>query len=67
MTKAAVRTWEKKLRAAIAGGDKQGAQTLLSTYMSKIGKAAAKGIIHARTAARKISRLSQRVSKMAAQ
>lgn len=66
MTIASVRTWEKKVRAAIAGGDKQGAETLLSTYMSKIAKAATKGIIHSRTASRKVSRISERVAKLAA-
>ena len=56
-----VRTAEKKLRAALAGGDKAGAATLLNTYMSKVSKAATKGVLHAKTAARKIGRLAERV------
>lgn len=66
MIKSSVRTWEKKVRAAIAGGDKEGAQTLLRTYMSKIAKAAQKGVIHSRTASRKVSRISERVAKLVA-
>jgi small subunit ribosomal protein S20 len=61
-----VRTWEKKLRTAIAGGDKTAAATLLNTYMSKITKAATKGVFHTKTAARKVSRLAERVQSMGA-
>jgi small subunit ribosomal protein S20 len=60
----AVRTWERKLRAALAGGDKNSAQALLSTYMSKMTKAATKGVFHGKTAARKISRLAERVAHL---
>ena len=59
------RTCEKKLRTAIAAGDKTTAKTLLATYMSKIMKAAAKGVVHTKTAGRKTSRLAERVQKMA--
>lgn len=62
----AVRTAEKKVRTAIAGGDKTQAATLLNTYMSKITKAATKGVLHTKTASRKVSRLTERVSGMAA-
>ena len=58
-----VRTFEKKLRTAIAEGDKKGAQEALRAYMSKAQKAATKGVIHAKTAARKLSRLSKQASK----
>ncbi|RYF33450.1 MAG: 30S ribosomal protein S20 [Cytophagaceae bacterium] len=44
-----VRTAEKKLRAALAAGDKTTAATLLNTYMSKITKAATAGVVHTRT------------------
>lgn len=60
-----VRTFEKKLRTAIAEGDKKGAQEALKAYMSKAQKAATKGVIHAKTAARKLSRLSKQASKVA--
>jgi small subunit ribosomal protein S20 len=58
-----VRTFEKKLRTAIAEGDKKGAQEALKAYMSKAQKAATKGVMHAKTAARKLSRLSKQASK----
>ena len=60
-----VRTFEKKLRTAIAAGDKTGATTLLQDYMSKVTKASTKGVLHGKTAARKVSRLAARVSSIA--
>ena len=63
-TLAGVRTFEKKLRTALAGGDKNAATTLLNDYMSKMTKAATKGVVHKKTAARKISRIAERVSKL---
>ncbi|HVK61004.1 MAG TPA: 30S ribosomal protein S20 [Bdellovibrionales bacterium] len=57
-----VRTAEKKLRTALAANDKKSAATLLNDYVSKVSKAAAKGVIPAKTAARKIGRLSTRVN-----
>lgn len=62
--KRAVRTAEKKLLTAISGNESENAQKLLVTYMSKIGKAAQKGIYHARTASRKVSRLSSHVHNL---
>lgn len=58
-----VRTFEKKLRTAIAAGDKKGAEEALRAYMSKAQKAATKGVMHAKTAARKLSRLSKQAAK----
>jgi small subunit ribosomal protein S20 len=63
-TLSSVRTWEKKLRKAIDSKDTKVARELLSTVMSKLDKAAKKGVIHARNASRKISRLSSRISSM---
>ena len=60
-----VRTWERKLREALGGNDKSLAETLMTSYMSKISKAAAKGVVHKKTAARKISRIAERISKLA--
>ncbi len=60
-----VRTSERKLRTLIAAGDKKGAEEALRAYMSKTHKAATKGVMHAKTAARKLSRLSSQTSKVA--
>lgn len=61
--KKAVRGLEKKVRAAIAAKDKDGATSLLSQYASAIGKAAQKGKFHSKTASRKISRLALFMNK----
>ena len=60
----AVRTFEKKVRTAIASNDKKSAATLLQGYMSEMDSACSKNVFHRATAARKISRLSTTVSKM---
>lgn len=65
-TEKSVRTWEKKLRKAVEQKDKKAAGELLSTYVSKIGKAAAKGVLKKPMAARKVSRLSSLVSTLGA-
>ena len=65
-TMSSVRTFEKKLRTAIAGGDSAAAKTLLGEFSSKVDKAAQKGVLPTKTAARKISRLAERVSKIGA-
>lgn len=56
--KKAVRRIEKKVRAAVSAKDKEQAIALLKQYSSIMGKAAQKGKYHAKTAARKISRLT---------
>jgi small subunit ribosomal protein S20 len=65
-TISAVRTFEKKVTTAVASGDAAGAKAALNDYMSKATKAATKGTIHKKAAARKIGRLAARVSKLAA-
>jgi small subunit ribosomal protein S20 len=57
-----VRTFEKKLRAAVEKKDKAESEKLLSWYISKAGKAAAKGSLKKQNVARKVSRLSSLVS-----
>ena len=59
-----VRTFERKLRTAIAGNDSATAKTLFSDYMSKMSKAAQGGVVHAKTASRKISRLAQSIDEI---
>jgi small subunit ribosomal protein S20 len=58
----AVRTFEKKLRTALDEKNADLAKTLMVAYESKIGKAAQKGLYHAKTASRKVSRLAQQVA-----
>jgi small subunit ribosomal protein S20 len=60
INKTKVSTAFKKVRAAIAGAP-QDAPELLKKAASTISKAASKGSLHKRTAARRISRLSRQV------
>ena len=63
--KSEVKTVVKKVEAAIEDGDQAAAKEALTLATSKISKAANKGIYHKNTAARKISRLTVAVNKMA--
>ena len=58
-----LRTGLKKLRAAVAGDNKDEAKAALTGTQSLVDRMASKGIIHRNTAARYKSRLSARVSR----
>lgn len=60
-----LRTQIKKLRAAVAGNDRNGSQELLNPTVSAIDKAVNKGVLHKNTAARYKSRLTAHVSSLA--
>lgn len=57
--KSSVKTYEKTLTKAIEAKSKE-VPTLLKAYISKVDKAAQKGVLARTTASRKISRLSAR-------
>ena len=59
-----VKTFVKKVNAAIESGDKQAAAEALRVATSEISKAESKGVYHANTASRKVSRLSKAVAAM---
>ena len=63
--KSKVKTFIKKVYAAIDAGDKAAADEALKAAISEISKAASKGIYHKSTASRKISRLTKAVNKIA--
>ena len=63
--KSKVKTMIKKVEAAIAANDKAAAEVALKVATSEISKAASKGVFHKNTAARKISRLTIAVNKIA--
>ncbi len=65
MIKSKVKTVVKKVESAIAAGDKALAEANLKVAISEINKAASKGIFHKNNAARKISRLTVAVNKLA--
>lgn len=62
--KTGVKTAVKKVNAAVESGDKAAAQEALKAASSTINKAASKGVLHKNNAARKVSRLSEKVSKL---
>ena len=63
--KSAVKTYIRKLEAAIEAKDKEAASAALLNAISTIDKAASKGVYHKNTAARKVSRLSKAVNTLA--
>ena len=60
-----VKTYIKKVEAAIAANDKAAASEALTACISEISKATSKGIFHKNTASRKIARLSKAVNAIA--
>lgn len=63
-TLTAVRTVEKKVRKALASKNKAESTTALKEFTSTIDKAAQKGRLSPKTAARKVSRLSQQIAAL---
>ena len=60
-----VKTENKKVNAAIEANDKAAASEALTKAVSAIDKATQKGVYHKNTAARKVSRLTVAVNKLA--
>ena len=61
-----MRTYIKRVRAAIESGDAAAAQDALGTATKALARAASKGVIHRNQASRKISRLTHAVRKLSA-
>ena len=64
--KSRMRTFVKKVEAAIAGGDKSVAAAALQAAQPEMQRAVGKGVVHKNTVARKLSRLTARVKALAA-
>jgi len=62
--KSRMRTFVKKVEAAIESGDKATAQAALIAAQPEMQRASGKGVIHANTVARKLSRLSARIKSL---
>lgn len=60
-----IRTSVKKVESAIESGDKDAAKAALTAAQPELAKGVAKGVLHKNTVARKMSRLSKRVSALA--
>ena len=63
--KSKTKTAVKKVYAAIEAGDKTQAQEALRLATVELDKAQTKGVYHKNNAARKVSRLTQAVNKIA--
>jgi small subunit ribosomal protein S20 len=61
-----VRTFIRKVDEAIASGDQQAAAAALKAAQPELMRAATKGVLHKRTATRKVSRLAARVKSLGA-
>jgi len=59
-----IRTFVKKVEAAIAGGDKAAAAEAMHAAQPELARGVARGVLHKNTVARKMSRLSKRVASL---
>ena len=59
-----IRTFVKKVEAAIEGGDKTAAAEALQAAQPELARGVARGVLHKNTASRKVSRLSKRVAAL---
>jgi small subunit ribosomal protein S20 len=61
-----VKSAVKEVRAVLSEGDAAGTGEALSKAVSTIARAGSKGVLHKKTVARKVARLSKAVHKAAA-
>jgi small subunit ribosomal protein S20 len=59
-----IRTFVKKVETACADADKTAAQEALAAAQPELARGVARGVLHKNTAARKLSRLTKRVSAL---
>jgi small subunit ribosomal protein S20 len=64
--KSRMRSFLRKVEEAVASGDKAAAQEAFRAAQPEMQRAATKGVVHANTVARKLSRLSARVKNLSA-
>jgi len=59
-----IRTYMKKVETAIASGNKDAAKEAFAAAAPELQRGASKGVLHNRTVARKLSRLSARIKAL---
>ena len=59
-----IRTFVKRVEAALEGGDKTAAAEALKAAQPELARGVARGVLHKNTAARKMSRLTKRVAAL---
>ena len=60
-----IRTFVKRVEAALAAGDKSAAATALQAAQPEMARGVAKGVMHRNTASRKFARLTKAVAGQA--
>jgi small subunit ribosomal protein S20 len=60
-----IRTFVKKVEAAIESGDKAAASAAIAAAQPELARGVAKGVLHKNTASRKFARLTKRVAALA--
>jgi small subunit ribosomal protein S20 len=60
-----IRTFVKKVEAALDAGDKSAATAALAAAQPELARGVAKGVLHKNTASRKFSRLTKRIASLA--
>ncbi len=60
-----IRTFVKKVEAALAAGDKSAASTALAAVQPELARGVSKGVLHRNTASRKFARLTKRLTALA--
>jgi small subunit ribosomal protein S20 len=60
-----IRTFVKKVEAALDAGDKAAAAAALTAVQPELARGVAKGVLHKNMASRKFSRLTKRVAALA--
>ena len=59
-----IRSFVKKVEAALDAGDKDAAKTALQAAQPEMARGVARGVLHKNTVSRKMSRLSKRVAAL---
>ena len=62
--KSEIKTYVRRVREAVAGGDKDAAQTALVAASRKLDKAVSKGVIHENQAANKKSAMAKKAAAL---
>lgn len=60
-----IRTFVKRVEAALQAGDKESAATALAAVQPELARGVARGVLHRNTASRKFSRLTKAVASLA--
>ena len=59
-----IRTFVKKVEAALTSGDKDAASAALAAAQPELQRGVSRGVLHKNTASRKFARLTKRVSAL---